>query len=137
MSNLLEQNNIKLIQQNYTAFSQGDFETVFRNFSDHIVWESQYVPSISIHGIYHGKDRVVDFFKILGDTLIVQDYTPQKFLAEDDIVAVIGYEHVTVKLTNKSYKNDWVQIWTIQDQKVAKLQSFNNVANVLEAFNPN
>ena len=135
MSNPLEQDNIKLVQQSYTAFSQGDFETVFRNFSDNIIWESQYVPSISIHGIYHGKDRVVDFFKILGDTLIVQDYTPQKFLAENDIVVVIGYENVTVKLTNKSYRNDWVQIWTIQDQKVAKLQSFNNVANALEAFN--
>ena len=134
MSDTLEQNNVELVQQIYTAFAQGDFETVFRNFSDDIVWESQYIPSISIHGTYHGKNRVVDFFETLGSTLIVQDYASQKFFAQTDIVVVIGYEYVTVKATNKSYKNEWVQVWTIQDQKVAKWRSFNDVAIALEAF---
>ena len=134
MSDILEQNNIKLVQQTYAAFSQGDFETVFENFSDDIIWESQYIPSISIHGTYHGKNRVIDFFETLGNTLIVQDYVPQKFLAQTNIVVVIGYEYVTVKMTNKSYKNEWIQVWTIQDQKVTKWQSFNNVAIALEAF---
>ena len=137
MLNTLEKDNIELVQETYAAFGRGDFETVFNNFSDDIVWESRYVPNISIHGTYRGKDRVIEFFKILENTLVVQDYVPEKFLVADDTVVVTGYEHVIVKTTSKSYKNDWVQVWTIQDRRVVKLQSSNDVAQVLEAFQLN
>ncbi len=131
---MTEQANIELVQQTYMAFGRGDIEAVFNNFAADIVWDSRYVPAVPLHGTYHGKDQVMQFFQVLGNTLDVQEYVPQKFLAQDDVVVVLGYEQVTAKPTGKSYRNEWVQIWTIQDNKLAKLESFNDVATAAAAF---
>ncbi len=126
--------NIALVQQNYAAFGRGDWDTVRYNFAPDIVWESRYIPGLPMHGTYHGIEQVMQFFQMLHETTIVQAYVPQRFLAQDNMVVALGYEHVTTKLTGNSYRNDWVHIWMIRDNKLAKYQSFNDVASTAAAF---
>lgn len=131
---MAEKENVELVQQTYAAFGRGDFETVFNNFAPDIVWQSRYTNGVPLDGTYQGKEEVMKFFQTLGETLEVHEYVPQKFLSQDDTVVVLGYEKVTAKPTGKTYTNEWVQVWTIQNDKLAKLQSSNDVAVTAAAF---
>jgi len=131
---MAEPENLELVQQTYAAFGQGDIATVLNNLATDIVWESRYTPNVPLHGTYSGKEEVASFFGKLGEFLDVQEFVPQQFLAKDDTVVVMGYEQVTVKLTGKGYKNEWVHVWTLKDGKVAHVQSSNNAAVAAAAF---
>lgn len=130
---MAEQENVEFVQQTYAAFGQGNIATVLNNMATDIVWESRYTPDVPLHGTYHGKEQVATFFGKLS-VLDVQEFAPQKFLAKDDTVVVLGYEQVTAKPTGKAYKNAWVHVWTLKDGKVAHVQSSNDVAVVAAAF---
>lgn len=131
---MAEKENVELVQQTYAAFGRGDIEAVFNNFAPDIVWQSRYSSDVPLNGTFHGKEQVMEFFKTLGETLEVHEYVPQKFLSLDDTVVVLGYEKVTAKPTGKAYTNEWVQVWTIQNNKLAKLQSSNDAATASAAF---
>jgi len=131
---MAEQDNVNFVRQTYAAFGRGDIATVLDHLATDIVWDSRYLPELPIHGTFHGKDAVVQFFIKLGESLDVQDFAPQTFIAQDETVVVLGYEQVTVKSTGKPYKNDWVHVWTIANGKVARIQTSNNVAAAVAAF---
>ncbi|MDX2244225.1 MAG: nuclear transport factor 2 family protein [Leptolyngbyaceae cyanobacterium bins.302] len=131
---MAEQDNLAIVQQTYAAFGQGDMATVMSNLAPEIVWHSRYVPGVPLHGTFNGKDEVLQFFASLGSALEVHDFAPQKFIAQDDTVVVLGYEQVVAKPTGKAYKNEWVHVWTLKDGKVATVQASNNTAAAAAAF---
>ncbi len=129
-----EQTNLSLVQGTYAAFGQGDMETFFNNLADTIIWESRYPSNVPFSGTYQGKAALAVFFSALESTLEINEFVPQKFIPSDDLVVVLGYEQVKAKPTGVAYRNEWVHIFTIQDEKVVKVQASNDAAAAEAAF---
>lgn len=129
-----EQENLQLVQQNYAAFGQGDLPTLLNNLADDVVWFSRYTSNVPFAGEWQGHSGVTQFFTQVGESLEVQDFGIEEFIAQNDKVVVLGYEKVKVKSTGAEYKNEWVHVWTLKDGKAVKVKTYNDTATVAAAF---
>ncbi|MBW4481338.1 MAG: nuclear transport factor 2 family protein [Tildeniella torsiva UHER 1998/13D] len=128
------ESNLQVVSQTYTFFGAGNMEGVISGFSPDITWESKYTPEVPLNGTWTGSENVLKFFGLLDELLAVKTFVPEKFVSQDDTVVVLGYEEVQVKSNGAEYRNDWVQVWTIKNEKVVHLKSYNDTAAVAAAF---
>jgi uncharacterized protein len=131
-----EQNNLKIVQANYAAFGQGDLDTFFGNLSDEVIWESRYPSNIPYGGTFQGKGGIQAFFSLFDSSAAVQEFVPLTFIPFEDLVVVLGYEQLVAKTTGKTFRNEWVHVFTLDQGKVTKVQTSNNAAVVEAAFRP-
>ena len=54
---------------------------------------------------------------MLAETLETQQFEPRQFIAQDDVVVVLGHERHRAKSTGRSYEGEWVQVFTLRDAK--------------------
>jgi ketosteroid isomerase-like protein len=65
---------------------------------------------------------------------VIKTFTPRKFLAQDDVVVVIGNDEADVISTGKSYSSDWVYIFTLKEQKITHVQAYIDTLEIAKAF---
>ena len=128
------ESNLHMVRQTYTYFGEGNIEGVISGFSPDIQWESKYTSGVPLDGTWTGADNVLKFFGLLDELLAVKAFVPEKFIAQNDTVVVLGYEEVQVKANGAAYRNDWVQVWTLDHGKVVHLRTYNDTATVAAAF---
>lgn len=129
------ESNLQVVNQIYRNFGEGNIEGVLSNFSANITWESGYTPDIPLDGTWTGLENVLKFFGLLDNLLLVKSFVPEKFVAQDDTVVVLGYEEVQIKTSGVEYRNDWVQVWTLDHDKAVHLRTYNDTATAAAAFN--
>jgi ketosteroid isomerase-like protein len=81
---------VETIQSIYEAFGRGDIGFILGQLTDDVDWAS--CPDSDIapwHGIHRGKAEVPNFFKALGDTLQITEFTPLSFASNETDVMVV------------------------------------------------
>ncbi|MNR25460.1 SnoaL-like domain protein [compost metagenome] len=124
----------EIVKRFYEYAGNGRFAEAAALFSPqaHI---SFYGPSSVPHsGEYHGADGLQKFFAIVGGTLEVQAFEPLEFIAEGDRVAVLGRERSRVKDNGREFSVQWVQVWTVEHQKIVRLRDYFDTGTMAEAF---
>lgn len=113
----------KVIDEMLTAFAAGDVDAILATVSEDTIWiyhGTQVIPK----GEYRGKDGVRKFFtSILNGTEIIQ-FEPEQFIIQDNIVVILGHEHQRVKRSGKELKQKWVQIYTIENDLISRMEEF-------------
>jgi ketosteroid isomerase-like protein len=51
-------------------------------------------------------------------------FEPQQFICEGNMVVVLGQEHQRVKTTGKELKQKWVQIYTVENNLITRMEEF-------------
>jgi ketosteroid isomerase-like protein len=51
-------------------------------------------------------------------------FEPQQFICEGKMVVVLGQEHQKVKSSGKQLKQEWVQIYTVENKLITKMEEF-------------
>lgn len=75
-------------------------------------------------GEHRGKDGVGNFFRsILRGTEVLQ-FEPEQFIIQDNVVVVLGNEHQRVIKSGKELRQKWVQIYTIENDLIARMEEF-------------
>jgi ketosteroid isomerase-like protein len=84
---------IETIQRVYEAFGRGDVEAILAQVTDDVDWASVAESPVGPwHGVHKGKAEVMLFFKDLGETLEVTEFTPLSFGSNDtDVFVVIRF----------------------------------------------
>lgn len=118
----------------YNNFGQGNIPGVLSAFSKDVVWTRAGAPFIPFSGTFTGIDEVMKMFQIQDENLEMKSFVPEKFCTNDDMVVVIGHDEAEVKPTGKSYSADWVQAFTLQDEKIIKVQVFMDTKMIADAF---
>lgn len=112
-----------VVEKMFEAFASGDVEKILETVSDDTVWiyhGTQVIPK----GKYTGKDGAHKFFTgILNGTEVIK-FEPEQFIAEANMVVVLGNEHQKVKRSGKELKQKWVQIYTIENNLIARMEEF-------------
>lgn len=113
----------KVIEKMFAAFSSGDIDKIVETVSDNTEWiyhGTQIIPK----GAFGNKEGVKAFFtNILERTEIIK-FEPQQYIVEDNMVVVMGEEHQKVKRTGRELKQKWVQIYTVENNLITRMEEF-------------
>lgn len=115
--------NKQIVKDLYAAFGRGDIAAVRALVAEDVIWHLPgEVPHYS--GTYEGSGRVADFFQDLHANVAVEAFEPREFVAEGDLVLVIGWSRGRVKSTGGMFDNRWVMAFTVRDGKITKFEEY-------------
>lgn len=112
-----------VVEKMFSAFKKGDVEKFVDTDSEDTVWiyhGTQIIPA----GTFEKKEGVRTFFSnILGKTEII-NFEPQQYIVEGNSVVVLGREHQKVKSSGRELKQKWVQIYTVENGLISRMEEF-------------
>ncbi len=130
------QNNTKTIQEMYAAFGRGDIQTLLDNVTDNVDWQAVVGvgPDVPTGGRRNGRAQVQQFFSQLNESTEFKRFEPREFVAERDKVVALGFYEAVVKKTGRSFKSDWVMVFTLANGKVAHFREYADAVGITAAF---
>lgn len=112
-----------VVEKMFHAFATGAVEKIVETVSDDTIWiyhGTQIIPK----GEYSGKEGTRKFFNgILQSTEIIKFETEQ-YIVDGNMVVVLGNEHQRVKRSGRELKQKWVQVYTIENNLIARMEEF-------------
>ncbi len=112
-----------VVEKMFAAFGSGDVEKFVETVSADTVWiyhGTQVIPK----GIYEGVEGARRFITgILNNTDIIS-FEPLEYIVEDNKVVVLGQEHQRVKKSGKELKQKWVQVYTVNNDLITRMEEF-------------
>ena len=119
----MENSPQKVVDKMLAAFAAGDVDTILETVSEDTTWiyhGTQVIPK----GEYRGKDGARKFFtNILNGTEVIK-FEPERFIIQDNMVVILGNEHQRVKKSGTELKQKWVQVYTIENDLIARMEEF-------------
>ena len=116
--------NAKLVvAKMFKAFSSGDVEKFVATVSEDTVWiyhGTQIIPA----GTFEKKEGVRAFFTNIMERTEIINFEPLQYIVEDNVVVVVGKENQKVKRSGRELKQKWVQIYTVENDLIIKMEEF-------------
>lgn len=119
----MEQSPKIVVDKMLEAFSEGDVEAIVDTVSKDSLWTyhgTQVIPK----GEYKGKEGVRKFFTAILNGTEVLKFEAEQFIIQDNVVVILGNEHQRVKRSGKELKQKWVQIYTVENNLITKMEEF-------------
>ena len=113
----------EVVDRMFDAFASGDVEKFVATVSEDTVWiyhGTQIIPA----GVFKKKEGVKTFFSNIMERTEIIVFEPQEFIVEGNKVVVLGREHQKVKRSGRELKQKWVQIYTIENELITKMEEF-------------
>ena len=129
-----ERTKVGVVQQGYEAFGRGDIPAVLDLLTEDVEWTLQGPSVIPFAGTFRGREGIEEFYSLVGETLEFEQFEPREFVAQGDMVVVVGYERSVVKQTGRRFEQEWAHVYTFRDDKIATGRFFENTAAEVEAF---
>jgi len=123
-----EQQNVKLVQQAYSAFQRADVAGVLSTLSQDIDWLIPGPEIIPFAGRRRGPQEVGEFFRVLAETQTAVLFEPREFIASGNKVVVLGVQRWTVNATGRTYEDQWAHVFTVEDGKITQFQEYHDTA---------
>ncbi|GAB1445078.1 MAG: nuclear transport factor 2 family protein [Cyclobacteriaceae bacterium] len=112
-----------VVDKMFSAFGSGDVEKLVATVSDNTEWiyhGTQIIPA----GTFEKKEGVRAFFSNILDKTEIISFEPQQFIVEGKMVVVLGQEHQKVKRSGRELKQKWVQIYTVENGLITRMEEF-------------
>jgi ketosteroid isomerase-like protein len=100
-----EQANTRLVQQAYQRLGVGDLSSFLVLLADNVQWKVPAMANVSFAGTWRGRQHVGEFFHKVAETQEQVEFAPEYFIAQDDIVVVLGHFVNRVKATGKQWRS--------------------------------
>ena len=114
----------QVVEKMLNSFDQQDIDGIVATFSDDAVLihhGTQVVPSSK----FKGKEGARMFFDYSINALEVLLFETTEFMeAGEDKVIVLGREHYKMRKSGALTKNTWVQIYTVNDGLIRRMEEF-------------
>ncbi len=112
-----------VVEKMFAAFGAADIDQFVQTVSDDTVWiyhGTQVIPK----GIYEGKDGARAFISGILDNTEILNFEPTEYVVEGNKVVVLGREHQRVKKSGKELKQQWVQVYTVENDLITRMEEF-------------
>jgi len=124
----------QVVSNMLAAFGKGDMEALKNTLAEHTVWTYHGTDAIPYSGTYKGKDGVMTFFgNITGNTEIL-DFKIHNIIAEGNTVVVLGFEKQKIKKNRNILEQNWVQVYTVEQGLITKMEEYANTAHAAVLF---
>lgn len=123
--------NKAFIRSLYEAFGRGDAETVLGSMAQDVDWREAETQPYAEGNPYIGPERVGEgvFGRIMSD-FEGFTVTPKTYVAEGDIVAVMGRYTGTRQGSGAPLDAQFAHVWTVRDGEVKKFQQYTDTAQL-------
>lgn len=120
-----QKTNVEMMEQLYTAFNQGDIETVLDGMAADITWIEPEGSEV-FGGEYHGPEAVLEHvFAPTNEDYDRFEVRPDRFIDGGDTVVVEGVFTIAITAGN-DFEIPFVQVVDLKD---GKIQHFRNYAD--------
>jgi ketosteroid isomerase-like protein len=126
-----EQQNLDLVRRGYEAFGRGDINGLLELLAEDIEWTSPGPPELPTAGTRRGRQQVAEFFQAVDQVFEIQRFEPKSFIAQGDVVVVLGSDTASIKATGKVLTDEWAHAFTIRDGKIAAMREYLDTAAVV------
>ena len=113
----------EVIEKMFAAFAEGNVEKILETVSEDSVWiyhGTQIIPKAR----FEGKDGARTFFSNILNHTEVLNFEPRQYIVEGDMVVVLGSEHQRVKRSGKELRQQWVQVYTVENDLITRMEEF-------------
>jgi ketosteroid isomerase-like protein len=126
---------IESVQRLYEAYGRGDVEAVLAEVADDVDWAAEAAStSVPWYGSYRGKAEVPRFFKEIGSSIEVTEFTPLSFTSNETDVIVALWWAYTVNATGKRAAMHMQHWWRFGDGKIVFFRGSEDTEQSAAAF---
>jgi ketosteroid isomerase-like protein len=133
----MSDSKIDATQRMYEALGRGDVEAILTELADEVDWvsvsEARH-PSVPWYGSYRGRDDVSRFFKEIGSSVDITEFTPLSFTSNETDVMVAIRWGFTVRATGKSTALHMQHWWRFANGKVTSVRTAEDTEQTAAAF---
>lgn len=127
--------NIRTVNVIYEAFGRGDLDTILDAVSDDVDWAVDTASTVGPwYGPRTGRAGVTTFFEAFGETMEVQEFTPQTFAANETEVLTIVRCRAKVRATGQEVDMNLHHYFRFQGGKIAYYRGTEDTAQIEAAF---
>jgi ketosteroid isomerase-like protein len=126
------QENIRTVKDVYEAFSRGDVPAIFGHF--HPEAEVYQSPRLPWGGEFRGHEELGVFLSKLTGAVESRVETGWFIDDEDGHVVQIGHTRGTVRETGARFEIPETHVWTVEDGKVMRFESYVDTATMRETL---
>lgn len=112
-----------VVDRMFLAFDAKDLAAALETVSDDTVWihhGSQKMPSVR----FEGKSGAEKFFQTSFTAMKIDYFRPLSFIEQGDKVVVLGEESYVMDGIEGKLTNKWVQIYTVKNGLIARMEEF-------------
>lgn|SRR5690606_7278252 len=112
-----------VVQKMFVGFSAQNVDQILETVTENSVWVyhgTQAIPRAQ----FEGKAGVQKFFTNIFERTEMLQFQPRQFIVDGNMVVVLGNEHQRVKRSGLELKQEWVQIYTIKDHIISRMEEF-------------
>jgi uncharacterized protein len=123
--------NVQTVKDFFEAMGSGDWQSLLALTSEDVEWA---IPGKNwlLAGTYRGHSGLEDLLQKVSEIEISRP-SPPAFVAQGDVVIVIGAAEGMVKATSKSFKDDWVFAITVKHGKLTAIREYIDTQALAEA----
>ena len=126
---------IEAVQRLYEAYGRGDVDAVLAELADNVDWAAEAASaSAPWYGSFRGKAEVPRFFKEIGSSIEVTEFTPLSFASNETDVMVTLWWAYTVNATGKRAAMHMQHWWRFADGKIASFRGSEDTEQSAAAF---
>lgn len=122
-----EHENVRVVQEVYAAFQQGNIQSVLNALTDDVQWWVAGSPENLPHaGLRAGRDEVAKFFDVLGNTVEFEQFAPQEYIAQGEKIVVLGSDRRRIKSNNRVVENQWAMVFALRAGKIDGFRAYDD-----------
>ena len=106
--------NVSTVQRLYAAFGRGDIGSVIAALSPDVVWGEPDNPFNPAAGTWRGHAGFLEWASIGRQSEEILRLEPRQFIAQGDMVAVVGHTACIARPTGRGYETDFVHLVTLR-----------------------
>jgi ketosteroid isomerase-like protein len=127
------EDSLRVVKDVYAALDRGDIQGLLGMLSDDVEW---HIPGegLPLSGIYRGREGVGQFLQKHAQEVEILAFEPREFLAQAEQVAVIGWERVKIRATNRTIELNWVDTFTVRGGKMNKFRPYTDTQALAAAY---
>ncbi|MCT3924052.1 nuclear transport factor 2 family protein [Elizabethkingia anophelis] len=125
---------IEVVNKMFVAFSKGNMEDLKKTVAENSEWVYEGPSEIPYTGIYNGKNGVVQFISNIINNVDILDFKVNTIFNHDDFVIVTGFEKQKIKKNGKILEQKWVQIYTVENGVINRMEEYANTAHAKDLF---
>ncbi len=119
----MEKSARKVVDRMLEAFAAGDVDKIIETVSEDTVWVYHGTHIIS-KAEFRGKEGVSKFFTNIFERTEVIKFDPEQYIVQDNVVVIRGNEHQRTKRSGRELKQNWVQIYTVENGLISRMEEF-------------
>jgi ketosteroid isomerase-like protein len=114
--------NVQTVKDFFAAIGRGDREDVLALVAEDIEW---IIPGEDwpLAGTHRGRAGVTALLETASKS-IETSTEPREFITQGDRVLVVGFARGKIKVTNKTFEDDWIFAITVREGRLTNIREY-------------